>query len=66
MEYITLTLEESDTQRLSHEQTHSLYEVCKQIGDKRAARGKQYDLAGLLIVLVLAKLAGMRKPIRSQ
>jgi hypothetical protein len=34
--------------------------MCKQIEDKRAARGKQYDLAGVLIVLLLAKLAGMK------
>jgi DDE_Tnp_1-associated len=30
------------------------------IGDGRAARGKQYKLAALLMLLVLAKLAGMR------
>lgn len=47
-------------QGLSQEQTHALYTVCKQIGDKRAARGKQYNLVGLLMVLVLAKLAGMK------
>jgi DDE_Tnp_1-associated len=28
--------------------------------DGRAARGKRYDLAGIVIVLVLAKLAGMK------
>lgn len=60
MEYITLTLEKTDAQFLSQEQTHSLYEICKRIEDKRAARGKQYELAGLLMVLVLAKLAGMK------
>ena len=38
----------------------SLYEVCEQVVDGRCARGKQYDLAGLLVVLVLAKLAGMQ------
>src|ERR1700719_2336573 len=60
MEYTTLTVEGSSAQKLSQEQTHSLYEICKRMGDKRAARGKQYDLAGLLMVLVLAKLAGMK------
>lgn len=60
MEYTTLPIEGSSAQELSQEQTHSLYTICKQIGDKRAARGKQYDLAGLLMVLVLAKLAGMK------
>ncbi len=45
---------------MNQEQTHSLYEVCKQIKDMRKARGKQYDLAGLLMILVLAKLAGIK------
>jgi len=58
MGYTTLSMEGSHWQELSQEQTHSLYEICQQIGDKRAARGKQYDLAGLL--MVLAKLAGMK------
>src|SRR5947209_18332434 len=39
---------------------HSLYEVCQQLVDGRCARGKRYDLAGLLVVLMLAKLAGMQ------
>jgi predicted transposase YbfD/YdcC len=60
MEYITLNAPGSGSQELTQEQTHSLYEICQQIGDKRAARGKQYDRAGLLIVLVQAKLAGMK------
>jgi predicted transposase YbfD/YdcC len=38
----------------------SLYEVCQQVTDGRKARGKRYELAGLLVVLVLAKLAGMQ------
>ncbi len=38
----------------------SLYEVCQQVVDGPEARGKRYDLAGLLVVLVLAKLAGMQ------
>jgi DDE_Tnp_1-associated len=38
----------------------SLYEVCQQVVDGRKARGKRSDLAGLLVVLVLAKLAGMQ------
>jgi DDE_Tnp_1-associated len=60
MDYTTLTAEENIEQDLSQEQTHSLYEICKQIADTRAARGKQYDLAGLLMALILAKLAGMK------
>lgn len=60
MEYTTLTVEGTGEQGLSAAQSHSLYQICQQIEDKRAARGKQYDLAGLLMVLVLAKLAGMK------
>lgn len=60
MEYTTLTLEAPQAQERGQEQTHSLYEVCKQIEDKRKARGKQYELAGVLMVLVLAKLAGIK------
>jgi len=36
----------------------SLYEVCQEVTDGRCARGKRYELAGLLVVLV--KLAGMQ------
>ena len=60
MDYTTLKIEQSSAQDLSQEQTHSLYEVCKQIKDTRAARGKQYDVAGVFMVLILAKLAGMK------
>ena len=60
MDYTTLTPEGIEAQTLTPAQTQSLYEVCRQIVDGRAARGKQYELAGLLIVLVLAKLAGMK------
>jgi DDE_Tnp_1-associated len=38
----------------------SLYEVCQQVTDGRRAGGKRYDVAGVLVVLVLAKLAGMK------
>lgn len=38
---------------------HSFYAVCEQLVDGRKARGKRYDLAGVLVVMVLAKLAGM-------
>lgn len=60
MEYTTLSMEGSCTQEISREQSRSLYAICKQMKDQRAARGKQYDLAGLLMVLILAKLAGMK------
>ncbi len=40
-------------------QMHSLYEVCQQIKDGRKARGKHYEFAGLLLLLILAKLTGV-------
>ena len=59
MDYTTL-LEESKTEKLpSPTEMPSLYQACQQIVDGRKARGKQYDLAGVLMVLVWAKLAGM-------
>ena len=60
MDYTTLIIKGNGESALSPKQSGSLYEICKQIEDKRAARGKQYDLAGLLVVLLLAKLAGMK------
>lgn len=38
----------------------SLYGICQQLVEGPAARGKRYDLAGSLVVLVLAKRAGMK------
>ena len=59
MDYTTLCAES----KAGHEQTvqrmQSLYEVCQEVTDGRGARGKRYELAGLLVVLVLAKMAGM-------
>ena len=60
MEYTTLTAEVKGPQALTPHQSASLYEICHHLTDGRAARGKQYDLAGLLVVLVMAKLAGMK------
>lgn len=59
MDYTTL-LEESKTEGVSSPtQMQSLYRVCQQLADGRKARGKRYDLAGVLAVVILAKLAGM-------
>lgn len=53
-------LEESKTEEVpSSRQLPSLDLVCQQLTDGRKARGKRYDLAGILCVLVWAKLAGM-------
>jgi hypothetical protein len=60
MDYTTLVLESEGGQEQPPKRLHSLYEVCQQVGDGREARGKRYELAGLLAVLILAKLAGMQ------
>ena len=59
MDYTAL-LKESQTEGVfSSRQVPSLYLVCQQLTDGRKARGKRYELAGILLVLVWAKLAGM-------
>ena len=60
MDYTTLCAESQEGQEQRAKRIQSLYEVCKQRVDGREARGKRYDLAGLLVVLVLAKMAGMK------
>ena len=60
MDYTTLCAESKEDQEQLSKRIHSLYEVCQQLVDGRKARGKRYDVAGLLVVLVLAKLAGMQ------
>lgn len=60
MDYTTLLTEVKENQEPGSKRLHSLYAVCQQVVDGRAARGKRYDLAGLVMVLVMAKLAGMK------
>src|SRR2546423_3682864 len=60
MDYTTLLPESQESQEQPAKQMQSLYQVCQKVADGRKARGKRYDLAGLLVVLVLAKLAGMQ------
>jgi hypothetical protein len=60
MDYTTLVPEIREVREGVEQFTTSLYEVCQQVVDGRAARGKQYELAALLVLLVLAKLAGMQ------
>src|SRR6266487_4560823 len=60
MDYTTLIAESKEGQEQPPKGIQSLYEVCHQVVDGREARGKQYDLAGLLVVLVRATLAGMK------
>src|SRR5258708_32175968 len=59
MDYTTLLAESKTKESLPPKQGQSLYITCQQLVDGRKARGKRYDLAGVLMVLVLAKLAGM-------
>src|SRR2546421_1401078 len=60
MDYTTLLPESQEGQEQPIKQMQSLYQVCQQVVDGRKARGKRYDVAGLLVVLVLAKLVGMQ------
>jgi len=60
MEYTTLIPEIREAKEGVEKPITSLYEACQQLVDGRAARGKRYDLAALLVLLVLAKLAGMK------
>lgn len=60
MEYTTLLAEVKEAELLDQRQMPSLYEVCQQVVDGRAARGKRYDVGGILAVLLIAKLAGMK------
>ena len=58
MDYTTLPLDSHDQHQSVPKQMQSLYEVFKQVKDGRAARGKQYELAALVVLLLTAKLAG--------
>ena len=60
MDYTTLVAESKEGQEQPVKGMQSLYEVCQQVVDGRMARGKRYEVAGLLVVLVLAKMAGMK------
>lgn len=59
MDYTTLLEESKMEDAFSPRHIPSLYGVCHRITDGRKARGKRYDLAGILLVVVWAKLAGM-------
>jgi DDE_Tnp_1-associated len=60
MDYTTLVAQSKEDPKQSVKGMQSLYEVCQEVADGRYARGKRSELAGLLVVLVLAKLAGMQ------
>jgi hypothetical protein len=50
MDYTTLLPEVKEAQQSAQQEMQSLYGLCQQLVDGRAARGKRYDLAGLLVV----------------
>lgn len=59
MDYTTL-LEETQGGKLpSPKEMPTFSQVCQHLEDGRKARGKRYDLAGILVILVAAKLAGI-------
>ena len=60
MDYTTLFCQIQEEPAPPFKRAPSLCEVCQQVEDGRKARGKRYDLASLLVVLVLAKLADMQ------
>ncbi len=60
MDSTTLVAQSKGPQEQPAKRMQSLYEVCQEVVDGRCARGKRYELAGVLVVLVLAKLAGMQ------
>lgn len=60
MDYTTLVAESKAEREQSVKAMQALYQVCQEVVDGRCARGKRYELAGLLVLLVLAKLAGMQ------
>jgi predicted transposase YbfD/YdcC len=59
MDYTTLL--EANVSETSPSALHlqCFYHACQQIVDGRKARGKRYDLASILLIVVLAKLAGL-------
>lgn len=59
MDYTTFLAESKTKELLPPKQGQSLHTTCQQLVDGRKARGRRYDLAGVLMVLMLAKLAGM-------
>ena len=61
MDYPTLFSEIQESSAQTSKRAPALYEVCQRLVDGRRARGKRYDLAGLVVILVLAKLAGMQR-----
>jgi predicted transposase YbfD/YdcC len=60
MDYTPLVAKSKGSQEQRAKGMQSLYRACQEVVDGRCARGKRYDVASLLVMLVLAKLAGMQ------
>jgi predicted transposase YbfD/YdcC len=52
--------EASDVHEVSREQAKSLQEILRQVPDYRCKRGRRYEAATVLVILLLAKLAGQK------
>ncbi|MBV9230302.1 MAG: ISAs1 family transposase, partial [Chloroflexi bacterium] len=63
MDYTTLTVKKPSAGSLNEEPlaVTSLYQALKELPDPRRDQGKRYELAVILCLLVLAKLAGQTK-----
>ena len=63
MDYTTLTVKKPSNRTLNEENlpVTSLYKALQELPDPRRDQGKRYDLAVILCLLVLAKLAGQTK-----
>lgn len=48
----------ADVHEISERHVQSLYELLRQVPDHRAKRGRRYEAATVLVILLLAKLAG--------
>lgn len=60
MDYTTLTLKARPGTAPETVQVVSLYSALQELADPRRAQGKRYELAVILCLLVLAKLAGQK------
>ncbi len=58
MDYITFPIPSDEGKSLEPGAVASLYEALQQLSDVRRDQGKRYELALILCLLVLAKMAG--------
>jgi hypothetical protein len=62
MEYSTIRKDEEISEEGVIYNKGSVYDRLHKLQDMRKARGKQYSLVGLLMVILLPKLCGADKP----